>query len=148
MMILQFDEKLRRWNCVGVGRVMAKEGKNPLHSVMVNNTEKITFVANCGYTLTAQNLPVSRSIYCAAYNNRWCKELFALVKTLKKGDNVLFAGWVKISQGLNDRGEEVEYKELRLEFLSKINGGIAAGLSNPDVPIYEGSYGSDGLDFN
>lgn len=121
MLIMQFDEKLRRWNCIGVGRVLAPEGQNPIRKICANAVSKLSFSVNVGTTLNAQKQHVYRTVNCGIFENSWLKTVYEIALTLQRNDTVLFAGWVKESPAVNQAtGQQIIFKECRVEWICRL----------------------------
>lgn len=118
MLIQRVDEELKRFIFVGTGRVLAKDGKNPLTRTVANGTTRIGFGVLTGSTINKKMERTYQTIPCAVYRNNWSKNLYNIALTLKKNDIVFIAGYkhegVYTDQATGEQKKSVEY---RLEYL-------------------------------
>lgn len=118
MLIQRVDEELKRFIFVGTGRVLAKDGQNPLTRTVANGTTRIGFGVLTGSTINKKMERTYQTIPCAVYSNNWSKNLYNIALTLKKNDIVFIAGYkhegVYTDQATGEQKKSVEY---RLEYL-------------------------------
>ena len=122
MLIQQFDEKMRRFNLLGVGRVVSARGYPAIRKVNVLKTEKLSFSVRTGLTVNYGKDKIYQAVPCAIYNYGWNSAVYNAVSKLKKNDLVFFAGYLK-EEVYNDSrtGEQRISKECRLEWIAKMD---------------------------
>lgn len=124
MLITKFDDKLRRTMAVGCGRVIAKDGQSPLQKTATVSGSRIGFAINTGTTIDKKDPSkhTFETMSCAVYNNSWGKQLYDIVTTLKKGDIVMFGGWVHEGKFIDQAtGKTRDSCECRIEFICPLN---------------------------
>lgn len=123
-MIFQQKDKWGRWQIAGFGAIMCKNGEKPVVFTKIKDTAKAYFKVNAG---VLKNPEGSKTKYeynvipCAIYGRQHNKEMFAICKKLNRADKIYFGGVYYKHKGISQDGEEIDFSELRLEYIEPYN---------------------------
>ena len=124
MIIQQFDQKLRKWNVLAIGRVVGKKtGELPVQKVIVNGITKLTFNISAGATVNKDGEFIFQRVKCSIYEERDLrnKAVMEFATALNYGDIVMVGGWTRITTlTAAETGEKYQVSELRVEWISKM----------------------------
>lgn len=153
MLIQRVDEELKRFVFIGIGRVLAKDGQNPLTKTVANGTTRLGFGVLTGSTINKKQERTYQTIPCAVYSNSWGRLLYDVALNLKKNDIVFLAGYkhegVYTDQATGEQKKSVEY---RLEYLLplKIFKEYLKEVNEEEIPTItkKTETNDDGCDFD
>lgn len=137
-MIIQQRDALGRINVFGFGVMLAKKGEPVAIYTKVNDTAKgtCTITANVSknYAEGSKKKYIYQNIPCAVYGKQHNKEIFATLETLNPKDKVFFGGiYYEHKATDSTTGKEVDYSEVRLEFLLPYSPLLALLLGDTKV---------------
>ena len=126
-MLFKSRDKWGRWEIHGFGYVWGVNGEKPVIFSKVGDSAKAYFRVCAGVVKNPEGAKYKYDyniVPCAAYGRQHNRELFALCKKLNTKDKVFFGGIFYPNKATNGQGVEVDFSELRLEYLLPYNSKI------------------------
>lgn len=155
MLIMKWDEQMRRMMVVGCGRVIARDGQSPLQKTISPGAKRIGFSVTTGTIFDSKTEKCTyQTMPCAVYSGFKGKEFYDVATTLKKNDMVFFCGWVHEGSYIDQAtGKTKESRECRIEFLCPFKlvhkaffGGIDEKKKKVDEKDIPTKINVDGID--
>lgn len=146
-MLIKSKDYFGREVAIGVGRVVARDGQNPLQQTVTKANGRLGF----SVTVAIMNINGNyeyQTVPCAIYENKWSKQLWNIATSLKKNDTVQIMG--VIHEGRYKDAETGAMKtsfELRIEWLMplKLVEKLVKGGTD-DIPTKDNT--TDGVSTN
>lgn len=140
MLLQQYNETMRRYDLLGVGRVIGTADQPAVRRVQTSRFQKLSFGVRTGTRFNPNSDKVYQSVTCAAYGYDWNKAIFDAIGELQKGDLVFFCGHLaEINYEDPITGELKKNRECRVEWIQKIDsmGNITVLAKKDAMPIQE-----------
>lgn len=136
-MIIQQRDALGRMNVFGFGVMLAPKDQPVAIYTQVGDTAKgsCTITASVFKNIEGASKKYSyQNIPCAVYGKQHNKEIFATLESLNPKDKVFFGGIYYEHRAVDTKtGKEVDYSEVRLEFLIPYSPLIATLLDDTKI---------------